>query len=1013
MIPQIQEDIRTTLLTNNPFSTYAAGEPWDEEHPSVDSLNKDVLERIKTLLREKIQNSRIPLAAVVFGDSGMGKTHLLKRILDAVRRENIPASLVFVRSIFSPQTAMQRLLSEIVRNLDRKIHDVGPTQFDFLIAKMLGEYLEYFFSQPENAKWKQRNEKFIHRLKNDLYAVLNCKINEKTRIKLFSETSVFLRNHLPNIPKTFLRVLFQYSEKNKRGVVMEWLHGRPLDREDSALLGLDDIPPQSWDDNQYIEDKSRDIIIALGLLLERYHRSLLICFDQLDALYEKEKVLTFQNMVHFLVNEATAMLPVAFLRNTTWDLRFHVMDEAVRERLLMHPLTLNGCSAEQAKELIEKRILYKFPDHGREYAQWLNGILYPRLYGGESPRQVISLASQIIWKKDEQTCLPQPSEQVLNQELNQELSRVRNDLPQPDAERLQKSLRFFLENRCIFHAENDIFRGSHGQLTGKISSSENLLSPIHCAFFFNTSSSGNSVSAAYRSALAFQEKNPDARCYYVTDSRCSFRDTWKKAAEYRDEFLQNGGRFISLDEETAARWFSLLFLTDKIRAGDVANPKTEEVMTEKQLSEYVKNHFPYALIDLPFDTETNVSPVSDAEAALSASQETPPSIPQEIPAVSEVLPHPFDNEANELLDNLLNTFQKLKLPVEPYFPESYQCGPRLIRLRIVPDQTQNVTVKKIENKSADLKVAMHLQEEPLIQAQTGFVSVDILRRRRETLTLGQLLRDAKKNPPDNSDAVFPLGAEIDGSPFWVNLADPNTPSILIGGTSGSGKSELLKSIVIGLGATAPPRSVYFTLIDPKRVTFTDFYDLPCLNDSVITDEECALEALNALVEKMELRYEKFESAGVPDIAAYNRVSEERFCRHIVIIDEYADMLSNKLMTEKLEFCFKKIGAKGRAAGFHLVLATQRPDAKVVTGLVKANLQLKIALKVTSNRNSQVILDESGAECLAGQGDMLIGGAVSRRRLQGALATTDDIENLKKHWKQFSAQIIRDNLFRLD
>ncbi|MDR1385457.1 MAG: hypothetical protein LBJ67_16655 [Planctomycetaceae bacterium] len=1011
MISQTQEDIRTILRTNNPFSTYAAGEPWGEEHPSVDSLNKDALEHIKTLLHEKIQNPQIPLAAVVFGDSGMGKTYLLKRILDAVHTENISTSLVFVRSIFSPQTAMQRLLSEIVRNLDHKINNNGHTQLDLLIAKMLGEYLEYFFSQPENTKWKQHNEKFIHRLEKDVYAILDCRINEKTRVKLFSETSVFLRNHLPNISKNFLRVLFQYSEKNKRGVVMEWLHGRPLDREDYAILGLDDIQSPSYDDNQnqYIEDKSRDIIIALGLLLERYHHSLLICFDQLDALREEDKVLTFQDMIHFLVNDATAMLPIAFMRNTTWDLRFHVMDIAVRERLLMHPITLNGCSAEQAKELIEKRILYKFPENGQKYAQWLGGILCPKLLGGESPRQVISLASQWILK-DEQTSLPQPPELVLNQELNRELSFIRNDLPQPDAERLQKTLRFFLENRCVFNAENDYFRGSYGQLSGKFSFSATVLPPLHYAFFFNTSSSGNSVSAAYRNALAFQEKNPDARCYYVTDNRCLFHETWKKAAEYRDKFLQNGGRLASLDKETVARWFSLLFLTDKIRAGDVTHPGTEETITEQQLSEYVKSHFPYELIELPFHQETKTSPVIPDSGGSSVSEypEEKPIVPQEIPVLSEVTSSPPDNEAYELLDSLLNTLQKLKLPVQPYSPESYQCGPRLIRLRIVPDQMQNVTVKKIQNKAADLKVAMHLQEEPLIQAQTGFVSVDILRRHRETLTLGQLLRDGEKNRPSDSDAVFPLGAEIDGLPFWIDLANPGTPSILIGGTSGSGKSELLKSIVVGLGTIASPQSVYFTLIDPKRVTFTDFYALPCLNNSVITDDERALEVLNDLVEEMESRYKKFESVGVSDITAYNRIAEERFCRHVVIIDEYADMLSNKLMTEMLEFCFKKIGAKGRAAGFHLILATQRPDAKVVTGLVKANLQLKIALKVTSNKNSQVILDESGAECLAGHGDMLIGGAVSPCRLQGALVTTGDIENLKKHWEQSSAKAINGN-----
>ena len=132
-----------------------------------------------------------------------------------------------------------------------------------------------------------------------------------------------------------------------------------------------------------------------------------------------------------------------------------------------------------------------------------------------------------------------------------------------------------------------------------------------------------------------------------------------------------------------------------------------------------------------------------------------------------------------------------------------------------------------------------------------------------------------------------------------------------------------------------------------------------------------------------------EKTGYTNISDYNIRQPEPMTRRILVIDEYADLIMNKTTKEVLETNIQKIGQKGRAAGFHLILATQRPDARIITGVIKANLQLKIALKVTSSTNSRIILDESGAECLAGYGDMLIGGSVPIQRLQGALVSDGD------------------------
>lgn len=263
--------------------------------------------------------------------------------------------------------------------------------------------------------------------------------------------------------------------------------------------------------------------------------------------------------------------------------------------------------------------------------------------------------------------------------------------------------------------------------------------------------------------------------------------------------------------------------------------------------------------------------------------------------------------------------------------------------------------------------------------------MDLPRQSTQPLTLSTLLEVGLRNKP-KSDAAFPLGMTIDGRTLWVDLAEPTMTSILIGGTSGSGKSVLLQSIVVGLGLSAPANGVKFILIDPKRVTFTQYASLPCVEQPLYLDTEPALERLQALVEDMEERYRLFEQAGVADIRGYVAQTGTALCRYVVIIDEYADMILDRKTRVELETCIQRIGQKGRAAGFHLILATQRPDAKVVTGIIKANLQLKIALKVTSVTNSRIILDEAGAEYLIGHGDMLVGGSTAIERLQGPMVS---------------------------
>ena len=315
------------------------------------------------------------------------------------------------------------------------------------------------------------------------------------------------------------------------------------------------------------------------------------------------------------------------------------------------------------------------------------------------------------------------------------------------------------------------------------------------------------------------------------------------------------------------------------------------------------------------------------------------------------------------------------------------CGPCFIRLKVRPDAAKGTTVKKIDNRADDLQVQMDLPVPPVIQAYGGYVGVDVPRSSRQVLSLETLIRQGEESRP-RSEAAFPLGMRVDGSVFWADLSEPTMTSILIGGTSGSGKSVLLRSVVIGLLLCAPKDSVNFTLIDPKRVTFVDLAALRALEEGrILCDVEEAMEALKKAVDEMERRYELMEGAKVSHLTDYNAVAGERLRRRVLIIDEYADLMMRKETAKDLEYFIQRLCQKGRAAGFHLLLATQRPDAKIVTGVIKANLQLRVALKVASKSNSQIILGEgfTQAQHLLGHGDMLVGDGAAVERLQGPIA----------------------------
>jgi S-DNA-T family DNA segregation ATPase FtsK/SpoIIIE len=303
-------------------------------------------------------------------------------------------------------------------------------------------------------------------------------------------------------------------------------------------------------------------------------------------------------------------------------------------------------------------------------------------------------------------------------------------------------------------------------------------------------------------------------------------------------------------------------------------------------------------------------------------------------------------------------------------------GPQVTRVRLKP--ASGVKVASLANRAEDLQVALALDQPPLISPGKGFVAVDVPRADRQTLQLLGYLKGA--GAKEKSPTAFPIGVGIDGQAILSDFFDSNTCHVLVAGTSGSGKSEWLKSLVASLAFRNAPEHVRLALVDPKILTFSSVESSPYLWRPLATDIDAALAVLESAVSEMEGRYRILAKEGFLSISDRMKAGHIDLPFIVLVFDEFADLvLTGRDERKSFEDMVARLAGKGRAAGVHLVLATQRPDRTVVTGLIKSNLPMKVCLRVANATNSQIVLGEAGAESLLGKGDLLcdLGRGITR------------------------------------
>src|SRR5699024_10833988 len=357
--------------------------------------------------------------------------------------------------------------------------------------------------------------------------------------------------------------------------------------------------------------------------------------------------------------------------------------------------------------------------------------------------------------------------------------------------------------------------------------------------------------------------------------------------------------------------------------------------------------------------------------------------------------HLWIKEQQSLLDQTLKHFR-----VRANVVHATQ-GPAVTRFEVQPEM--GVKVSKIRNLSDDLKLNMSAKdiriEAPIPGKNT--VGIEVPNPKPQMVGLREIFAtDTFTN--NSSPLTIALGLSIEGTPVATNIQ--KMPHGLIAGATGSGKSVCINSILISLLYKASPEEVKFLLIDPKVVELAPYNGIPHLVSPAITDVKAATAALKWAVNEMEDRDMKFVEAGVRNIEGYNHYVEtngEKMPFIIIVIDELADLMM--MSPQDVEDSISRIAQKARAAGIHLIVATQRPSVDVITGLIKANIPTRIAFSVSSQVDSRTIIDTSGAEKLLGKGDMLFieNGARKSIRLQGPFVSDEEIERVTNYVKTVS------------
>lgn len=372
----------------------------------------------------------------------------------------------------------------------------------------------------------------------------------------------------------------------------------------------------------------------------------------------------------------------------------------------------------------------------------------------------------------------------------------------------------------------------------------------------------------------------------------------------------------------------------------------------------------------------------------------------ELPPLSMLSSNPQSAQSASSKAEIDATMEKLQGTLREFGLTSrvvdYVSGPLVTTFRV--EMGEGERVNKIRNLEDDIALTLAAEKVRIFApiAGTSYVGIEIPNKTRQNVHLGDVLPYATGGPLEVA-----IGRDSSGKPVIADIA--KMPHMLVAGTTGSGKSVMINSMIMSLLMRATPKQVRMIMVDPKRVEFKGYNGIPHLYVPVVTEPRQAASALQWAVSEMERRLKVFEHAGARNIIVYNKMCTEGKLAEmdnppepmpylVIVIDELSDLMM--VAGKDVEASIVRIAQLARAAGIHLVIATQRPSANVVTGLIKSNIDSRVALKVSSGIDSRVILDETGADRLLGNGDMLFKDrGLAPKRVLGCYTSDPEIEQV--------------------
>lgn len=488
--------------------------------------------------------------------------------------------------------------------------------------------------------------------------------------------------------------------------------------------------------------------------------------------------------------------------------------------------------------------------------------------------------------------------------------------------------------------------------------------------------------------------------YDISEKAMAAFQNWREKQEEKRQL-----RFLEQEEKAAQAAMQAIEVEQEEAEVD---PETGEILDDEDLSdtavdfdeadyEELGEYDPHEPLDFGREEETEEADV-DVEVDFTAKE----SLDYKLPTINLFAPDKPKNQSKEkriVRDNikiLEETFASFGIKAAV---ERAEIGPSVTKYEVKP--AVGVRVNRISNLADDLALALAAKDVRIEAPIPGksLVGIEVPNSEVATVTFRELWEQSKTDA--NKLLEIPLGKAVNGSVRSFDLA--KMPHLLVAGSTGSGKSVAVNGIIASILMKARPDEVKFMMVDPKMVELSVYNDIPHLLIPVVTNPRKASRALQKVVDEMENRYELFSKVGARNIAGYNAKVAEYNAQSeykqvplpliVVIVDELADLMM--VASKEVEDAIIRLGQKARAAGIHMILATQRPSVDVISGLIKANVPSRIAFAVSSGTDSRTILDENGAEKLLGRGDMLFKPIDENHpvRLQGSFISDEDVERI--------------------